>query len=254
MSVSDFLGYARGRRYGRPSESAMLRGWQACLDSRPKVEIAVPAGLLTDQSIAGWVRDYRIAIDVRSEPDMVVAVAAGVHPSRMTVHADCLDGPQLCAIVTRGAGRVVLSSVRQADLVASAGLSRRQAVATRLTDATAHTDREIQSIVDGLRPNIVGVHGDIGSPGFCSHREAIGYLLAEMTLIGRRHGVVLGRLGLGGGSADPSGGSASALAELAADVEDALDEACATLRYPRPLVALAPGAAPLSDGASEEKC
>ena len=51
------------------------------------------------------------------------------------------------------------------------------------------------------------------------------------------------RLGLGGGRAVPSGDWTTELPELASQIDESLDDACATLRYPRPLVVLSPGLA-----------
>ncbi|MDT5163981.1 MAG: diaminopimelate decarboxylase, partial [Mycobacterium sp.] len=78
---------------------------------------------------------------------------------------------------------------------------------------------------------------------FVSYPAAIGHMITEMTQIRRRDGVVLTRLCLGGGRAVPSGDWAIELPELATQIEQSLDDACATLRYPRPLVVLSPGLA-----------
>ena len=66
-------------------------------------------------------------------------------------------------------------------------------------------------------------------------------MIAEMTHIQRNHRVVLTRLGLGGGRAVPSGDWLVELPQLAAQIDDSLDDACGTLRFPRPLVVLSAG-------------
>ena len=66
-------------------------------------------------------------------------------------------------------------------------------------------------------------------------------MIAEMTLIRRHHGAVLTRLGLGGRRCVPSGDWAVELPELASEIDESLDDACATLRFPRPLVVLSTG-------------
>ena len=95
------------------------------------------------------------------------------------------------------------------------------------------------------RLNLVGLHCDVGSEehDFVSYPAAIGHMITEMTQIRRHHGVVLTRLGLGGGRAVPSGDWTIELPELASQIDESLDDACATLRYPRPLVVLSPGLA-----------
>ena len=89
------------------------------------------------------------------------------------------------------------------------------------------------------------MHCDVGSEehDFVSYPAAIGHMITEMTQIRRHHGVVLTRLGLGGGRAVPSGDWTIELPELASQIDESLDDACATLRYPRPLVVLSPGLA-----------
>ncbi len=62
-----------------------------------------------------------------------------------------------------------------------------------------------------------------------------------MTDVRRNHRVVLTRLGLGGGRAVPSGGWLVELPQLAAQIDDSLDDACGSLRFPRPLVVLSAG-------------
>ena len=64
-------------------------------------------------------------------------------------------------------------------------------------------------------------------------------MITEMTQIRRHHGVVLTRLGLGGGRAVPSGDWTTELPELASQIDESLDDACATLRFPSAGCALA---------------
>jgi diaminopimelate decarboxylase len=106
-------------------------------------------------------------------------------------------------------------------------------------------DRAVEAVLAARRLNLIGLHCDVGSEDddFVSYPAAIGHMIIEMTQIRRRDGVVLTRLGLGGGRAVPSGDWAIELPELATQIEQSLDDACATLRYPRPLVVLSPGLA-----------
>jgi diaminopimelate decarboxylase len=106
-------------------------------------------------------------------------------------------------------------------------------------------DQAVDAVLAAKRLNVVGLHGDVGSEenDFVSYPAAISRMITEMTQIGRRDGVVLTRLGLGGGPAVPLGDWAVELPALAMQIEQSLDCACATLRYPRPLVVLSPGLA-----------
>jgi diaminopimelate decarboxylase len=104
-------------------------------------------------------------------------------------------------------------------------------------------DHAVGAIVSGNRFNLVGLHCDVGSRehDFVSYPAAVGQMITEMDQIRRHHGVTLTRVCLGGGRAVPLGNWAVELPALATQIEQSLDDACATLRYPRPLVVLSPG-------------
>ena len=69
------------------------------------------------------------------------------------------------------------------------------------------SDTAIAAVLDHEWLNLVGLHCEVGSQDhdFVSYPAAIGHMIAEMTQVRRNHGVVLTRLGLGGGRADPVG-------------------------------------------------
>ncbi len=245
-----------------PLERAVLHRCEIYRKSFPMTEIALPAYALRNLPVAKWARDQRLAIDVRTGKEFAVAIAAGIHPARMTVHADRLSDSELRATANLEPGRVVVSSMSQIDLLASA-VGRTQGVVICVTDVNApvltvagtekrgfrfdstELDRAIEAVLAAKRLNLLGLHCDVGSEenDFVSYPAAIGHMITEMTQIRRRDGVVLTRLGLGGGRAVPSGDWATELPELASQIDESLDDACATLRYPRPLVVLSPGLA-----------
>jgi diaminopimelate decarboxylase len=245
-----------------PLERAVLHRCEIYRKSFPMTEIALPAYALRNLPVSKWARDQRLAIDVRTGKEFAVAIAAGIHPARMTVHADRLSDSELRATANLEPGRVVVNSMSQIDLLASA-VGRTQGVVICVTDVNApvltvagtekrgfrfdstELDRAIEAVLAAKRLNLLGLHCDVGSEenDFVSYPAAIGHMITEMTQIRRRDGVVLTRLGLGGGRAVPSGDWAIELPELATQIEQSLDDACATLRYPRPLVVLSPGLA-----------
>ena len=232
----------------------------------PMTEIALPATALRNRAIAKWVTEHRVSVDVHSGEELAVAIAAGVHLSRLTLRADALSDSDLCAAIRLGVGRIVVSSVGQIDLLRSVVVQNAQDVLVRMTDInmpvltmadagdrvpcgfrfdSTESDIAIAAILDHEWLNLVGLHCDVGlqDHDFVSYPAAIGHMIAEMAQVRRTHGVVLGRLGLGGGRAVPTGDWAVELPELAGQIDDALDDSCATLRYPRPLVVLSPGLA-----------
>jgi diaminopimelate decarboxylase len=161
-------------------------------------------------------------------------------------------------------GRVVAASVLQIELIRSVVAKRALDVVVRMTDVNtpvlptvgvAHrvpvgfrfdsneSDTAIAAVLDHEWLNLVGLHCEVGSQDhdFVSYPAAIGHMIAEMTHIQRNHRVLLTRLGLGGGRAVPSGDWLVELPHLAAQIDDSLDDACGTLRFPRPLVVLSTG-------------
>lgn len=223
-------------------------------------EIALPALALRNSVVAKWVRDQNVAVDVRSSEDLEVALAAGVHPARLTTHAGSLTANEiLFCTANLGAGRVVVDSIDQIDLLSSAGPQRRQGVLVEMPDVNAPAcgpagaaDDAIGAILDRVRLDLIGLHCEIGSRegDFISYPAAIGHMISAMADIRDRHDVVLTRLALGGGRAAPPGDWAVQLPRIASEIDESLDDACATLRFPRPLVTVSAGLAILGQEAA----
>lgn len=244
-------------------ERAVLRRCEIYRKSFPMTEIALPAYALRNLAIARWARDQHLAVEVRSSRDVASAIAAGIHPLRMSVHADRMTASELQAIINLAPGCIVVNSMSQIELLASSVEHRTQGVVICVTDVNAPVltvagaqkrgfafdSFELECAVDAIlvqkRLSLLGLHCDVGSGehDFVSYPAAIGHMITEMTHIRRHHDVILTRLGLGGGRAVPSGDWTIELPELASQIDESLDDACATLRYPRPLVVLSPGLA-----------
>jgi diaminopimelate decarboxylase len=244
-------------------ERAALRRCEIYRKSFPMTEIALPAYALRNLAISRWARDQHLTVEVRTGKDVASAIAAGIHPLRMAVHADHMTMSELQAISNLAPGCVVVSSMPQIELLASTVEHRTQGVVICVTDVNApvltvagaqkggfafdsfELGQAVEAILAQKRLSLVGLHCDVGSEehDFVSYPAAIGHMITEMTHIRRHHDVILTRLGLGGGRAVPSGDWAIELPELASQIDESLDDACATLRYPRPLVVLSPGLA-----------
>ena len=270
MTISGvFLSVFSGPRPYPPAEAAEREELHLCQAYRaalPMSDIALPSSALRNHVLAEWVHDERLTVDVRSGDELELAVAVGIHPGRMTLHADGLHESELRAAIALGPGRIVVSSMGQLHVLAPAVGRRTQGVVVRVTDvnpaAPAVAGEEdsvarnfrfdsvelataISWISAMVRLNLVGLHCDVGSNDhdFVSYPAAIGDMITEMASIRRHHGVVLNRVGLGGGRAVPSGDWSVELPDLAAQIDQSVDDACATLRHPRPLVVLSPGQA-----------
>ena len=178
--------------------------------------------------------------------------------------SDAFGESALRAAVSLGVGRVVAGSVEQIELLRTVGTQRAQGVVIRMTDANMpilaiaaggdmvpcgfrfdsnEADTAITAVLHHEWLDLVGLHCEVGSQDhdFVSYPAAIGHMIAEMAQIRRNHDEVLTRLGLGGGRVVPFGDLAVELPQLAAQIDESLDDACGTLRFPRPLVFLSAG-------------
>jgi diaminopimelate decarboxylase len=246
MTISGILGR------GRLSTDEDLRRCELYRKAFATAEVALPAYPLRNRLVAKWVRDHRVAVDLRTGEDLAIAVAAGIQPSRLTLHADGVSDSDLRVAARLGIGLIRVGSMKHIDLLATVDY-RRHGIVMCLTDGTTggfrfdslELDHAVGAAVAEKRFDLVGLHCDVGTAEheFFSCPAAVGQMIMEMDHIRRHHRVVLTRLGLGGGRAVPSGDWAVALPELATQIEESLDDACATMRYPRPLVVLSPGLA-----------
>ncbi|KDE98845.1 hypothetical protein Y900_007750 [Mycolicibacterium aromaticivorans JS19b1 = JCM 16368] len=207
-----------------------------CRDACAPAEVSFPAGVLRDALVARWVREHSWAVDVRTVAELHSAISVGIHPVRMTVHADQLGSGGIRRASAAGVGGLVLSRREQ---IATLRASRTHHVLLRMTDATMRVSHNAVDAVIGCRSTVlVGLLCEVGTAGGCS--AAVGDTLAEMARIRRRHNVVLTRLLVGLGDALPdAAGSSVVRRDLAEEIGESVDDACAALRFPRPAVVMA---------------
>ncbi|MDV3129079.1 LysA protein [Mycobacterium sp. 21AC1] len=200
------------------------------------VEISLRATALSDGAVAKWVREHSVAVEVRTGSELSTAIGASIHPMRLLVHADGMTADELVFCTANlGAGRLVVTTVEHVELLASAAVPhRRQRVLIGMPSVAAAD--VVSAVLAGPRLDLVGLSGEIGSGAhhFVRCSAAVGDLLVEMAGIRRERGVVLTRIALGGEFAC-FGGDLYGCAE---EIEATLDDACATLRFPRPMVVI----------------
>lgn len=220
-----------------------MRRCAVCCRYLGKIEFALPAPALRNNAVAKWVGDHDVTVAVRSSADLGVAIGAGIHPMRMTVHANGLTANELvfCS-ANLGVGRMVTDTAEQIGLLTSSTVRHRR---QRVLVDVAGIDTVV-AVLAGTRLDLVGVYCEITSrePFFVSYPAAVGDMLATMADIHCKHGIVLTRAVVGGGRFVFDEHVAD-LSELASAIEETVDDACATLRFPRPVVVVS-----ASDGAS----
>jgi diaminopimelate decarboxylase len=236
----------------------------------PVVYYAAKAFLTT--TIARWVVEEGLGIDVASGGELAVALRAGVPGDRLLMHGNNKSMAEIDAAVDAGVGRIVVDSfddvVRIADAAQRAGIV--QSVLVRVTVgveahthefiATAHEDQKFGlSMASGAAQEAVrrivalpslrfaGLHSHIGSQIF----DAAGFEVAaaRVVALARRlreeDGVEVAELNLGGGmgiayleSDDPLD-----VADMAAQIGDIVGKECADAGMELPRLAFEPGRA-----------
>ncbi|MCV7178249.1 type III PLP-dependent enzyme domain-containing protein [Mycolicibacterium sphagni] len=251
-----FRSFVRARH--RPAVDDMeIRRLIGYRDSCAPAEVSFPASALHDAGVARWMREHRLAIDVRTMPELYSAISVGIHPALMTAHADQLTTSDMRRVAALGVGRVVLSSDDHIVALSGAVVGRTQNVLLRMTDATT-TDRAwrqfifdsndadfaVDAVIGCRSLNLIGLRCEVGTAvdDFVSYPAAIGNMIAQMDHIRRRHGVVLTQLGLGGGRIINSADESIVRRDLVEEIDESVDDACATLRFPRPVVVISAGA------------
>jgi len=246
VTISEFLG--RGRVC---ADEDLLR-CELYRKSFATAEVVFPAFALRNRLVAKWVRDHRVAVDLRTGEDLAIAIAAGIHPSRLSLDAEWMAEHDLRVAARLGIGLIRVGSMEQIEALSAVDY-RRHEIVVCLSDGTARgfrfdsleLDHAIGAVVAGNRFNLVGLHCDVGAQlhEFISYPAAVGDMITTMDQVRRHHRMVLTRVGLGGGRTVPQGDWSRALPELSMQIEQSVDDACATLRFRRPLVVLTPGLA-----------
>ncbi|TDO18752.1 diaminopimelate decarboxylase [Mycobacterium sp. BK086] len=203
-------------------------------DSCLPAEVSFPAASLGDIRVARWLREHRLGVDVRTLAELHSAISVGIHPVLMTVHADHLATGDIRRASAAGVGRVVLSCP---DQIVSLRTGRTQNVLLRMTDAASPSARvtAVDAVIGCRSATLIGLLCEIGTAAddFGSCPAAIDAMIAQMADIRRRHNVVLTRLVVA------AAGNSIVRRDLAEEIDESVDDACATLRFPRPAVVMA---------------
>jgi diaminopimelate decarboxylase len=245
---------------------ARLQRYRSAL---PGVEVVYAAKSLLCTGVVRWVIDSGAGLDVSSAGELATALVAGADPARIVMHGNAKSQDELRDAAVIGVGRIVVDSLMD---IAYLSCEARQplrvlvrvtpdvdthghaAVMTGVNDqkfgftlGDGHAEEAVKRIVAHRLLTLVGLHCHIGSqitdPALFG--EAIRRMVATMADIRTRHGVVLSELNIGGGHGVPyvSGDPELDPGVLSELIDDALDEACADERFPRPRIVVEPGRA-----------
>ena len=223
-------------------------------------------------TVARWVAEEGLSLDVSSHGELMVALRAGFDPARIALHGNNKSDEVLRLALTSGVGRIVVDSSDEISRLErlTAELDLRATVLIRVTTgveahtheyiATAHEDQKFglsitggQALVGMVRcyhsPNIdlVGVHSHIGSQIFDTDgfEVAARRTLKLMAQFREATGVMLEELDLGGGFgiAYTADDSPSTAADLAEGLKQIVAHECRGFGLTLPRLSVEPGRA-----------
>ncbi|HLP22977.1 MAG TPA: diaminopimelate decarboxylase [Microbacteriaceae bacterium] len=221
---------------------------------------------LLTRSIARWVAEAGLKIDVASGGEYAIARSAGVAAEKLGFHGNNKSVAEIAVAVEEGVGSIVLDSAIEIERVAAAAerAGRRQAVRLRVNSgvhasthdflATAHEDQKFGvTIADAPRLvarirsfdslEFLGVHCHIGSQifgidGFVESARRLLKLHTELL-----HDGPVPELNLGGGFgiAYRDGDEPPRIEHIARAIADEVERTCRDLAIPIPDLAFEPG-------------
>jgi diaminopimelate decarboxylase len=223
-------------------------------------------------TVARWISEEGLNLDVCSDGELTVAVRAGFDPARIGYHGNNKSSRDLARAVEVGVGRIIVDSFDEIERLAKATgeLGRTVGVMVRVTAgveahtheyiATAHEDQKfgfsitsgdafaaVQLVEAAAGLRLLGLHSHIGSQIFdtSGFEVAARRVLALHARISEELGIELPEMDLGGGfgiayttqddPADP--------AQLATEMRKIVEHECRALGVAEPRLSIEPGRA-----------
>lgn len=227
-------------------------------------------------TLARWVAEEGLSLDVCSAGELAVALRAGFDPARIGYHGNNKSEAELRRAVEVGVGRIVVDSFHEIDRLDGlvrgfvTGAATRVKVMVRVTAgveahtheyiATAHEDQKFGFSITGgdafeavrrvlATPGLelLGLHSHIGSQIFDSSgfEVAARRVLALQARISEELGVVLPEMDLGGGYgiAYTAADDPADPFQLATEMTKIVEHECRALGIAEPALSIEPGRA-----------
>lgn len=227
---------------------------------------------LLTRSVARWVAEEGLYLDVTTMGEMKIALAGGMPAERLGFHGNNKSEAEIRFALAQGVGRIIVDSFHEIDRIEAAcrEIGKTAQVLVRVTTgveahtheyiATAHEDQKFGlSILGGHAlaalvrcqsspvMELRGIHSHIGSQIFETHgfEVAIRRTLRLADQFRTATGVELAELDLGGGFgiAYTEADNPKPTAELAQAFEEILTHECRGFDLPRPELSIEPGRA-----------
>jgi hypothetical protein len=198
--------------------------------------ISYPAGILWMEQVSNWVKRHGVSVDVMTADELELAVAEGISPPRLVMHCADATARPIRLAVNAGVGRFVVHSGQQIALLASCA----QRPQRLLVDVTAQpADVLAAAIMAGQRLDLIGLHCRLGDAGRDAAGDSVREMIAQMSWIRCKYDVILTRVSLAEFHAAEVGCDRSYLRVVSEDLDEAIDDACARYRHPRPALVVA---------------
>jgi diaminopimelate decarboxylase len=223
-------------------------------------------------TVARWVAQEGLSLDVCSPGELTVALRAGFDPRRIGHHGNNKSTPELRAAVEAGVGRIVVDSFQEIDRLTEVTreTGRTACVMVRVTAgveahtheyiATAHEDQKfgfsissgdaleaVRRVQRAAGLELLGLHSHIGSQIFdtSGFEVAARRVLTLHAQVSRELGVTMPELDLGGGFgiAYTTQDDPSDPAQLATELTKIVEHECRALDVPVPSLSIEPGRA-----------
>jgi len=223
-------------------------------------------------TVARWVAEEGLSLDVASDGELTVALRAGFDPARIGYHGNNKTRAELHRAVSAGVGRIIVDSFQEIDRLAEATgeLGRTAAVMVRVTAgveahtheyiATAHEDQKfgfsitsgdafeaVRRVREAAGLELRGLHSHIGSQIFDSSgfEVAARRVLTLHAQVSDELGVEMPEMDLGGGFgiAYTTQDDPSDPAQLATEITKIVEHECRGFGVAVPELSIEPGRA-----------
>jgi diaminopimelate decarboxylase len=223
-------------------------------------------------TVARWVAQEGLSLDVSSNGELSVALRAGFDPARIGYHGNNKTVAELRRAVEAGVGRIIVDSFWEIDRLAAvtAELGRSASVMVRVTAgveahtheyiATAHEDQKfgfsitsgdafeaVRRVLASPGLELLGLHSHIGSQIFdtSGFEVAARRVLALHARVSEELGVGMPEMDLGGGFgiAYTTQDDPSDPAQLATGITKIVENECRSFGVDAPALSIEPGRA-----------
>jgi diaminopimelate decarboxylase len=240
--------------------------------SYPDVDVYYAGKAFLCTTVARWVAEEGLGLDVCTGGELAVALAAGFPPERIALHGNNKSRAELARAVEARVGHVIVDSFveieRLAELCAAAGIRQRVLVRTTVGVeahthefiATAHEDqkfgfslrdgdaeRAVAAVLAADSLELAGLHSHIGSQIFdtAAFEVAAHRVVGLAAAVHATHGVSVDEINLGGGLGISyvTGDDPETPKQTVERLSTIVERECAAAGLPMPRLSVEPGRA-----------